>query len=215
MATGDLSRSVETAEAQVYSFGSAAAVLNASPFLLRKRGLLACHIEAIDLVRSAMGICLERRLERRPLLNNRERVLDYLHFRLAYEHREKVAVVFLTSRLRFLHYEEISVGSISSSPYCVRSIATRALEVNAGAIILAHNHPSGNPEPSSEDRHMGMVLQRMCSDLEIKLVDNLVISASGSRSLMEQARNQAIVSDLRNGKHSTLVDDVDVEPVEA
>lgn len=214
MATGDLLASVEAAETQVHLFGSAAAVINASPFLLKKRGLRSTHIEAIRLIRDAMDTCLERRLERRPLLNSRERAVDYLHFRLAYDYREKVAVIFLTKRLRFLHYEEMSEGSIGSAPYCVRSIAARALEVNAGAIIVAHNHPSGNPEPSPDDSRMGMILQRLCADLEIQFVDNLIISASGSRSLMKECRDRRTIQSLRDGKSPAFLEGADADPVE-
>lgn len=214
MATGDLLGSVDIADAQVRLFGSAAAVIHASPFLLKKRGLGATHIDAIRLVRDAMDTCLERRLERRPLINSRERALDYLHFRLAYDHRERVAVIFLTKRLRFLHYEEISAGSIGSSPYCLRTIATRALEVNAGAIIVAHNHPSGNPEPTPDDSRMGMLLQRLCADLDIKLVDNVVISATGSRSLMTDMRDRRTIQNLRDGKWPTATEDSDLDPAE-
>lgn len=215
MATGDLRASVDLADTQVRLFGSAAAVINASPFLLKKRGLGATHIDAIRLVRDAMDTCLERRLERRPLISSKERALEYLHFRLAYDYREKVAVIFLTQRLRFLHYEEISEGSIGSTPYCVRTIAARALEVNAGALIVAHNHPSGNPDPTPEDRNMGMILQRLCADLRIRLLDNLVVSTTGSRSLMTESRDRETVRQLRDGIWPTADRDSDLDPIES
>jgi DNA repair protein RadC len=196
---GDLAGSVVTAELLVHAMGSAPAVIDASPFLLRKKGLTPAQIRALQTVRDTMEVCLRRRMERRPMINSTEKALDYLHRRLAYDYREKLAVIFLTRRLRFLHYEEISLGSISSTPYCSRTIATRALEVNAGAIIVAHNHPSGNPEPSADDHGMGYVLRRLCADLDIDLVDNIIISSSGSRSLKEESNNMEMLRKLQNG----------------
>jgi DNA repair protein RadC len=155
-----------------------------------------------------MEVCLRRRMERRPLINSHEKAIDYLHRRLAYECREKLAVIFLTRRLRFLHYEEISFGSLSETPYCTRTIATRALEVNAGAIIVAHNHPSGNPDPTGEDRQMGYVLQRLCADLGIDLVDNIIIASTGSRSILQESRNEEA---LRSLQRNVAVDATDQE----
>lgn len=194
-----LSSTVATAEMLVRAMGSAPAVIDASPFLLRKKGLTLAQISAVRTVRDAMEICLRRRMERRPLINTHEKAIDYLHRRLAYECREKLAVIFLTRRLRFLHYEEISFGSLSQTPYCTRTIATRALEVNAGAIIVAHNHPSGNPEPTSEDRQMGYVLKRLCADLGIDLVDNIVIASTGSRSILQESQNEEALRKLQKG----------------
>lgn len=203
-----LSSSVATAELLIHEMGTAPAVIDASPFLLRKKGLTLAQITAVRTVRDAMEVCLRRRMERRPLINTHEKAIDYLHRRLAYECREKLAVIFLTRRLRFLHYEEISFGSLNSTPYCTRTIATRALEVNAGAIIVAHNHPSGNPEPTSEDRQMGYILQRLCADLGIELVDNIVIASTGSRSILEQSQNEAA---LKNLQRNLPIDSADAQ----
>lgn len=192
MVSNDLSGCVALAEALIQTMGSAPAIIDASPTLLRKKGLTPPQIAAIQVVRETTEICLRRRMESRPLMNSSTKAIDFLHKRLAYDHREKLAVIFMTRRLRLLHYEEISLGSISSAPYCTRTIAARALEVNAGAIIVAHNHPSGNPEPSAEDRRMGHVLQRLCADLEIDLVDNIIISSSGSMSLLREQRSAHI-----------------------
>lgn len=201
-----LSSTVVTAEMLVRAMGSAPAVIDASPFLLRKKGLTLAQISAVRTVRDAMEICLRRRMERRPLINTREKAIDYLHRRLAYECREKLAVIFLTRRLRFLHYEEISFGSLSHTPYCTRTIATRALEVNAGAIIVAHNHPSGNPEPTNEDRQMGYVLKRLCADLGIDLVDNIVIASTGSRSILQESENEEALRKLQNNLSIDIID---------
>jgi DNA repair protein RadC len=201
-----LSSIVETAEMLVHSMGSAPAVIDASPFLLQKKGLTLAQVAAVRTVRDAMEVCLRRRMERRPLINSHEKAIDYLHRRLAYECREKLAVIFLTKRLRFLHYEEISFGSLSATPYCTRTIAMRALEVNAGAIIVAHNHPSGNPDPTSEDRQMGYVLQRLCADLGIDLLDNIVIASTGSRSIVQESHNEYALSKL---KRDTAIDIAD------
>jgi DNA repair protein RadC len=200
---GKMSQCVAMAEELVHAMGSAPAAIDASPFLLRKRGLTASQVAAMQTVREAMEVCLRRRMERRPLFDSYERALDYLHRKLAYEYREKLAVIFLTRRLRFLHYEEISLGSLDSTPYCTRTIAARALELNAGAIIVAHNHPSGNPEPTGDDQKMGYVLQRLCADLGIALVDNIVIASTGSRSLLEQNKNSQLLRELQGDLSAT------------
>lgn len=198
VANQDLSGSVLFAESLVRTMGCTPAVLEAPPTLLQKKGLTPAQIALIQLIREAMEICLRRRMERRPLINSSSKAIDYLHRKLAFDYREKLAVIFMTRRMRFLHYEEISLGSIASTPYCTRTIAARALEVNAGAIIVAHNHPSGSPEPSEEDRQMGHVLQRLCADLDIRLVDNIIISSTGSVSVMEQGRTANALRQMQN-----------------
>jgi DNA repair protein RadC len=109
------------------------------------------------------------------LLSGRFRDLD----------RETFAVVFLDTRHRILAVEDMFQGTINSATVFPREIVKRALQLNAAAIVAVHNHPSGNPEPSSDDRQVTRALQRACGLMDISLLDHVIIGGNDCFSFAE------------------------------
>lgn len=104
-------------------------------------------------------------------------------YRLASHEREVFSVAFLNTRHRVIAVEDMFVGTIDASEVHVRVIAKRALELNAAAIIMAHNHPSGSLEPSAADRAVTTRCKQALALVDIRLLDHFVVSAEGYTSL--------------------------------
>ena len=99
--------------------------------------------------------------------------------------REVFAVVFLDPRHHVLTVEEMFEGTLNSVTVFPWDIVRRALHLNAAAIVAVHNHPSGNPSPSADDRQVTRELQRACGLLDISLLDHIVIGGNDSFSFVE------------------------------
>lgn len=119
---------------------------------------------------------LESRL-RKPgeAISKPEDVEAYLSLHLAEREREYFAVLFLDNRHRVIAFEEMFSGTIDSTSVYPREVAKRALEVNAAAVIVAHNHPSGTPEPSEADRRITVRLRDALGLLDIRVLDHVVV----------------------------------------
>ena len=92
-------------------------------------------------------------------------------------------MVFLDARHHVLTVEEMFQGTLNSATVFPREIVRRALQLNAAAIVAAHNHPSGNPSPSADDRQVTRELQRACGLMDISLLDHIVIGGNDCSSL--------------------------------
>lgn len=100
---------------------------------------------------------------------------NYFKLKLAERDREVFAVLFLDTRHQMLTYEELFLGTIDGAEVHPRVVVKRALELNAGAVILAHNHPSGNTEPSAADRAVTAQLKQALSVVDVRLLDHFVV----------------------------------------
>lgn len=112
-----------------------------------------------------------------PELNSSEAVEVFLQSRLQYAQNECFAVLFLDSQHHFLHYQQVFQGTIDRSPVYPRVIVQLAMEHNAAGVILAHNHPSGNVEPSEADLHITQILKDALGLVDVKILDHFVIGA--------------------------------------
>lgn len=104
-------------------------------------------------------------------------------YRLATHEREVLSVAFLTTRHRVIAVEDMFAGTVDGAEVHPREIAKRALEHNAAAILMAHNHPSGSLEPSAADRTLTSQVKSALSILDIRLLDHFVVSVEGYTSL--------------------------------
>ncbi len=111
----------------------------------------------------------------RPLLNNWDRLMDYLNAVLARERVEQFRVLFLDTRNRLLADEAQARGTVNHTPVYPREVVKRALELQATAIILVHNHPSGDPTPSRDDIEMTQEVRQAASVLNIVLHDHVIV----------------------------------------
>ena len=96
------------------------------------------------------------------------------------EERENFVVLFLDRIHRLIKSEVMFQGSVSETSVSIREIIRQALKLNASAIIIGHNHPTGNVEPSEADRHITKRLKEVCELMEIKLLDHFIVSGSAS-----------------------------------
>lgn len=110
-----------------------------------------------------------------PLLNSWQRIVDYCKAAMAHEDKEQFRLLFLDRKNHFITEEIHQHGTIDHTPVYPREVVQRALEVGAGALVLVHNHPSGDTQPSKEDIHMTRAIQDACRPLDITVHDHLII----------------------------------------
>ena len=163
-------------------FGSLAAALAAAPesqakILGRREPVLF-----LGQLRAAMLHALRRVALERPVISTAQALHDYLHFKIAHAPAEELWVLFLDSRNHLLSEEAMGFGTIDEAPVYPREIIRRALEVGATALILAHNHPSGDASPSSADVRITTRLAIAANELNIIVHDHLIVARSGTAS---------------------------------
>lgn len=117
------------------------------------------------------------------LLDSWQRMVDYCRMAMAHEPVEHFRLLFLNRKNRLLAEEVHQRGTIDHTPVYPREIVKRALEVGAGALVLAHNHPSGDPTPSKEDISMTKALVDICRPMGIVVHDHVIIGRNGVASL--------------------------------
>lgn len=175
------------AEALFTEFGSLSRVLAAGKDA-QARVLGEQHriMDCLSLVREAMLHALETDISGSPLLNNTEAVAGYLHVAMAHELREHVRVLFLDSRHCLIRDETMSSGTVASAELHPREVMKRALELGATGLILAHNHPSGSPEPSRDDIRTTRAVIEAGRALQVSVLDHLIIGRYGFVSMRAQ-----------------------------
>lgn len=132
----------------------------------------------------ALRIIENRAIETGPLLSDPSAASDFFRLRLANETREHFEVAFLDQQHRLIAAERLFSGSIASTETPPRIIVQRALALNAAAVLLAHNHPSGSPKPSHADRAITVKIEAALSMVDVRLLDHVVV---GSRSTVSMA----------------------------
>jgi len=137
------------------------------------------------LVSSALR-CLETKLRNtREMFKSSEEVLAYLKLQLAHEQNECFAVLFLNNQHRLLAFEKVFHGTVNEVTVYPRVIAKKALEYNSAAIVLAHNHPSGECAPSKMDKEITQVIWSIFRIIDIELLDHIIVSPSNAYSFAE------------------------------
>lgn len=164
------------ARALLSRFGSFAAAIAAPlPDLRGIEGLGDAGAAALKAVQAAALRLTRAEVVDRPVLAHWDRVIDYLQSVMARERVEQVRVLFLDGRNRLLADEAQSRGTVDHTPVYPREVCKRALELHATAMILAHNHPSGDPAPSPDDVAMTRAIQQAASALSVVLHDHVII----------------------------------------
>ena len=166
-------------------FGDLWGLLNAPPERLLSYGLsegVTCLFMSV----AAAGLRSTRAsIMDKPLLNHWERVVDYCKAAMAHETKEQFRLLFLDRRNRLITEEVMQRGTIDHTPVYPREIVQRALELGAGALILAHNHPSGDPTPSKYDIETTRVVVAACKPLDITVHDHIIIGGNEVASFKE------------------------------
>lgn len=125
---------------------------------------------------------MKREVMQKPLLNTWARLLDYCQATLAHEAREHFRVIFVNVKNELISDETQGVGTINHAPVYPREIIRRALELGASALVLLHNHPSGDLTPSRDDIDMTQAIIRAAEPFAIKIHDHLIVSKKGYAS---------------------------------
>lgn len=118
---------------------------------------------------------INRRFRRGFSIENVAESKDLFRQKLAARENEAFAVLFLDNKNRVIEYEELFYGTIDSASVHARVIVQRALALNAAAVIVAHNHPSGEPEPSRADETLTLRLKEALALVEVRLLDHIVV----------------------------------------
>lgn len=186
--TGLAGKNVLTlAQELIERFGGIAGLLQTSAADLRAvKGLggtakRAELIAVLELARRALA----QQLRERALLSSPQAVKDYLRLHLGARAHEVFAVIFLDTQNRLLAMEELFRGTLAESSVYPREVALRALHHHAAAVVLAHNHPSGSLQVSEADRAITRHLQSALALLDIRVLDHIIVTADGTRSMAE------------------------------
>jgi DNA repair protein RadC len=174
----------QRAKALLQRFGSLAEVLGAPEHLLREVDDIGEAV-ALDLkVVAAVGQRVIRgEIRGREVLSSWMQVLDYCRAAMAFEEREQFRILFLDKKNALISDEVQQTGTIDHTPVYPREVVRRALELAATAIILVHNHPSGDPTPSRADIEMTKLIIEAAKPLGIAVHDHIIIGKKGHASL--------------------------------
>lgn len=175
--------SADTATQLLRRAGSYADAVATPVTRLRSWGFDRRVEEALNLARQSTRTALKRKLETRPCLADRQHVVDYLHTEMAHLDVEQFRVLYLNSRHRLIHEAIHGEGSVAAAPVFPREIVKRAIEVGAVELILAHNHPGGDPTPSRSDIQTTRAIIDASRSIDVSIVDHIVIGSSGHMSM--------------------------------
>jgi DNA repair protein RadC len=157
-------------------FGSFASAIAAPAQDLRAvEGLGEAGVASLKLVHAAALRLLRADILDQPVLGHWDRLMEYLQAELSRERIEQFRVLFLDNRNRLIADEAQQRGTVNHTPVYPREVAKRALELHATALILVHNHPSGDPTPSGDDLTMTHHIHAAAAALSIVLHDHIVI----------------------------------------
>ncbi|MGE5537855.1 MAG: RadC family protein [Gemmatimonas sp.] len=171
------------AKALIEHFRSFAEVIAATPEALAEFGLSPASIAAIKIVDAAAVRLSQRQAIDRPILSSWQKVLDYCHAAMARSPTEHFRILFLDRKNKLIKDEVQQTGTVNHAPVYPREVMKRALELGASAIIMVHNHPSGDPAPSAADVAMTHEVRDVGSKLGVTLHDHLIIGREGHASL--------------------------------
>jgi len=164
-------------------FGSLGGVLGATPEELRTvPGVGEAVALDLKLLHEAALRMAREQVARRTVISSWNALLAYVKTAMAHEAREQFRVLFLDKKNQLIADEVMNRGTVDHAPVYPREVARRALELSASAIILVHNHPSGDPTPSSADVDMTRQIVDAARPLRIAVHDHLVVGRDGTAS---------------------------------
>jgi DNA repair protein RadC len=171
------------AKSLIARFGSFNQVLTASPEALQEvDGIKEAAATALKVIQAAAQRLARQEVMNRPVLASWDKLLDYCHISLAHRDIEQFHLLFLDRKNVLIADEAQQRGTVDHTPVYPREVVKRALELNATAIIMVHNHPSGDPTPSRADIEMTKLVRDAAKAVGITLHDHLVIGKKGHAS---------------------------------
>jgi DNA repair protein RadC len=175
------------AKALIREFNDLGGVLSAKPEeLMRVSRVGESSAAAMLIARTAAHRLLRTKVSAQPILSGWQALLDYLQADMAHIGIERVRVLHLNTKNMLIRDETISEGSIDQSAVHVREVVKRAMELGSAAIILVHNHPSGDPAPSRQDIALTQQIIEAGRPLGLAVHDHVIIGSKGHVSLRGQ-----------------------------
>ena len=168
------------------AFGDFSGVLSAPPHRLRQmHGVGEAVITELKIVEAAAHRLSRAKVIDRPVISGWRALIDYCRTAMAHKEIEQVRILFLDRKNVLIADEEQGKGTVDHVPIYPREVVKRALELNASALILVHNHPSGDPTPSEADIAMTAQIRDAGTPLGITLHDHIVVGRAGETSFRD------------------------------
>ncbi len=168
----------------IAKFGSFGEVIAAPPKRLAEvKGVGESVITDLKIVLAAASRLARGQVKGRPVLSSWSAVLDYCRTAMAFADKEQLRVLFLDKRNQLIADELQQIGTVDHTPVYPREVVKRALELSSTAIILVHNHPSGDPTPSTTDIEMTKSIAEIAKPLGIAVHDHIIVGKEGHASL--------------------------------
>ncbi len=178
---------LQLAQSLLDRFGGLAGLLRTEVADLRAvKGLGPAKRAEIAAVLEIARRSLATQLRAKPVFDSPQAVKDYLRLQLAELPHEVFGLLFLDAQHRLLCFEELFRGTLTQTSVYPREVVKRALSVNAAAVILAHNHPSGVAEPSRADEHLTQTLRTALALVDVRVLDHLVVARTEVVSFAER-----------------------------
>ncbi len=171
------------AKALIARFGGIGPLLAADPDTLRREGLSDGVVAALKIAQATALRLLETRIEARPILSSWDALGDYLQAAMAHSPIEQVRVLFLNAKNLLLANEAMWSGSVDEASVHVREVIARAIALGATAIIIVHNHPSGDPSPSKQDIRLTKDLIEAGRHMRVAVHDHVIVGSQGRSSM--------------------------------
>ena len=172
------------AKALLKKFGSFAEVLHAPEARLREvDGIGEASVTQIKLLAAAAHRVAKGEIKRSIALSSWNDVIDYCRTGMAFADKEQFRLLFLDKRNQLISDEVQQTGTVDHTPVYPREVIKRALELSATAVILVHNHPSGDPTPSQADIQMTKAIIDIAAPLGISVHDHIIVGKNGHASL--------------------------------
>jgi len=172
------------AKSLIAKFGSFAEVVHAPEARLREvDGLGDATITELKLIAAAASRIAKGQLKQRTMLSSWNDVIDYCRTSMAFADKEQFRVLFLDKRNQLISDEVQQTGTVDHTPVYPREVIKRALELSATAVILVHNHPSGDPTPSQADIQMTKAIVDIAAPLGISVHDHIIVGRNGHASM--------------------------------
>jgi DNA repair protein RadC len=167
----------------IAQFGGVGPLLAASAESLTREGVSEAAVGALKIAEATALRLLETRVEGRPILSSWDALGDYLQASMAHSSIEQVRVLFLNAKNMLLANEVMWDGSVDEASVHVREVISRAITLGATAIVIVHNHPSGDPAPSSQDIRLTRDLIEAGRHMRVTVHDHVIVGAQGRTSM--------------------------------
>ena len=179
---------LQLAQSLLDEFHGLAGLLQSSPSCLQKaKGLGAARRSTLLAVLEMARRVLLQKMQERDVMNNPDTVKQFLQLQMGAYTQEVFAVVFMDAQYRLLGFQEMFRGTLNQTSVYPREVVKLSLELGAGAVILAHNHPSGDVRPSAADSSLTRTLQTALSMVDVKVLDHIIVGPGQHWSMAERS----------------------------